>query len=245
MIILGKLSQATLQSLGAMLLFSTAGTAQIAGLCDTGQTFRTVAGCTGVLVPPNPTGGGPNRDGNWALAYPIPHILSGSQDPCSLKFIKSWVDTPNAAWLPNSASTASEWITPYDGEDNRATGYYVYATVFPVPDTFHGGGAPTGVTIQGQLASDNATIAIYMESPAGSGYCPLVSGQSFPVNPAGRGNSDFQQWWPFSFTNSQTLAVASPAALYFVVQNPYDVNFPNDLSPTGLRVEFFSTSTFQ
>jgi len=28
------------------------------------------------------------------------------------------------------------------------------------------------------------------------------------------------------------------------VQNPYDINFPNGASPTGLRVEFFSTSAF-
>ncbi|MGA2591002.1 MAG: hypothetical protein ABSH32_13870 [Bryobacteraceae bacterium] len=241
MITLGTWSQATLQALGAMLLFSTAGTAQIPGLCNTGQTLKNIGGCTGVLVPPNPTGGGTHRDGNWTMAYPYPVTLSESQDPCSLRYIHSWVDTPNAAWLPNSASTASEWITPYDGEDYRRAGYYVYATVFPIPDS----PAPTSFTINGQLASDNPTIAIYFQTPAAGGNCQLVSGQAFPVNPAGVGNSDFQQWWPFSFTNSQPLAVASPAVLFFVVQNPYDGSFPNGASPIGLRVEFFSTSTFQ
>jgi hypothetical protein len=224
-----------------MLLFSTAGTAQIPRLCNTGQTAKNLAGCSGVLVPPNPTGGGANRDGNWYVAYPYPLTLAESQNPCSLKFIRSFVDTPNAPWLPNSASTASEWTTPYDGEGGRAAGYYVYLTFLPIGDS----PAPTGFTINGQLASDNSTVAIYLGTPAGADNCSLVSGQPFPVNPAGQGDGDFQQWWPFSFTNSQPLAVASPAALYFVVQNTYDGNLPNGASPTGLRVEFFPTSTFQ
>lgn len=143
--------------------------------------------------------------------------------------------------MPNSASTLSQWITPHDGEGDRTVGYYVYATAFPIPDS----PAPTGVTINGQLASDNATVAIYLETPAGGGSCSLVSGQSFPINPAGSGNSDFDQWWPFSFTNAQPLAVASPAALFFVVHNLYDGDLPKGASPTGLRVEFFSTSAFQ
>lgn len=41
-----------LQALAAMLLFVTVGAAQIAGLCNTGQTSATVSGCTGVLVGP-------------------------------------------------------------------------------------------------------------------------------------------------------------------------------------------------
>jgi hypothetical protein len=237
---ISKWSQPTLQALGAMLLFSAAGSAQIPRLCNTGQAHKNIGGCTGVLVTPNPPGGGTNRDGNWVMAYPYPVTLSQAQNPCSVGYTPSWVDTPNPAWMPNSDSTASQWITPYAGEDDRTAGYYVYATEFPVPDS----PAPTSFTINGQLASDNPTVAIYLQTPVAGGECQLVSGQSFPVNPAGLGNSDFQQWWPFSFTNSQILAVAFPAALFFVVQNPYDINFPNGASPTGLRVEFFSTSAF-
>jgi hypothetical protein len=142
--------------------------------------------------------------------------------------------------MPNSASTASEWITPYDGEGDRASGFYVYATAFNIPDS----PAPTSFTINGQLASDNATVGIYFQTPAAGGACYLVSGQDFPVNPAGSGSPDYQQWWPFTITNTQPLATASPAVLFFVVQNQYDPNGANGTSPTGLRVEFFSTSMF-
>jgi len=228
-------------ALAAMLLFGTIATAQIPRLCNTGQTAKNIGACSGVLVTPNPTGGGPQRDGNWYVAYPYPSTLSEAQNPCTLGYIKSFVDTPNAAWLPNSASAASEWITPYDGEGERAAGYYVYLTFFPIPDS----PAPTGFTINGRLASDDATVAIYLGTPAGADNCALVAGQTFPVNPADSGSSDFQQWWPFSFTNPGPFAVASPAALYFVVANPIDRDLPNGASPTGLRVEFFSTSTFQ
>lgn len=239
MINLGKCHHATLQALGAMLLFSTAGTAQIPRLCNTGQTAKTFAACTGALVPPNPSGGGTNRDGNWWVAYPWPSTLSEAQNPCSLKFISAYVDTPNAAWLPNSASTASEWITPYNGENDRPAGYYVYLTFLPISDS----PSPVGFTINGRLASDNPTVGIYLGTPAGVTSCPLVSSQMFPVNPEGQGDS--QQWWTFSFTNPEPIAVASPAALYFVVRNTTDDQLPNGASPTGLRVEFSSTSTFQ
>ena len=80
-----------------------------------------------------------------------------------------------AAQIPNLCDTgqteatpsacASEWVTPYDG-DHDAAGWYVYRTTFPVPPVLPSGAVPTGVTINGQLASDNATVAIYLESPA-------------------------------------------------------------------------------
>jgi hypothetical protein len=143
--------------------------------------------------------------------------------------------------MPDSASTASEWITPFDGENNQSPGFYVYETLFQIPDS----PAPSSVIINGQLASDNAVVAIYLAMPAGNASCDLVSGQAFPVNPGGQQSGDFTQWWPFSFTNSQQLVYASPAALYFVVRNPYDPNGPSGASPTGLRVEFFSSSGFQ
>jgi hypothetical protein len=67
---LKRQSKTILFAVAAMLLFATVAAAQIKGLCNTGQTAKTLFGCTGLLVTPNPAGGGPNRDGNWALAYP-------------------------------------------------------------------------------------------------------------------------------------------------------------------------------
>jgi hypothetical protein len=78
-----------------------------------------------------------------------------------------------------------------------------------------------------------------MESPADSLKCTLVAGQPFPVNPSGNGNSDFQQWWPFSFRNKLELTPGEDAYLYFVVQNSSTGD-----SPTGFRAEFFNSSTF-
>jgi hypothetical protein len=240
MLTFAKRSRSALYSLAAMLLFTTAGLAQIPSLCNTGETRKLPNGCSGTLVTPNPPGGGPNLDANWAVAYVDPAAASKSADRCVRNIVEARVDTPNAAWMPDSASTASEWITPFDGENNQRPGYYVYATFFPISDS----PAPLGFTINGQLASDNAVVAIYLSTPSGNPSCYLVSGQTFPVNPAGQGSSDFTQWWPFSFTNPVPLAVASPAALYFVVQNPYDPSGPSGASPTGLRIEFFSTSSF-
>jgi hypothetical protein len=224
--------------LAALLLFAAMAAAQIPGLCNTGQTKATASGCTGILVTPNPNGGGPNRDGNWQLAYPYPSDLSRTHGPCELAhFVKTWVDTPEVNWLPNSVSTASEWTTPYDGEGNQPQGWYVYRTAFPVPLILSDGSVPTGLTINGQLASDNTTFAIYLESPAHSGRCSLVSGQPFPVNP----DNSFQQWWPFNFSNSDPITPGADAYLYFVVQNAPSNGYPN---ATGLRVEFFPTSMF-
>jgi hypothetical protein len=232
-------SKAILQAL-AMLCLTSAAPAQIGSLCNTGQTAATLAGCTGALVTPNPPGGGPARDGNWQLAYPYPSTLTTSHSVCTLTgFVRAWVDTPNASWLPDSVSTASEWITPVDGENNVAVGSYVYRTTFQVPSVLPGGAVPAGVTINGQLASDNATLAIYLESPANSAKCSLVTDQKFPVNPAGHGVGDFEQWWDFSFTNSLQITPGAAAFLYFVVQNQ-----TSGASPTGLRVEFFSSSMF-
>jgi hypothetical protein len=238
-------SKTILQALAAMLLFATMAAPQITGLCNTGQTSKTISGCTGVLVTPNPTGGGPNRDGNWQLAYPYPSILSDTHGPCDLKgFVKAWVDTPDIAWLPNSVSSASEWITPYDGAGpDNAAGWYVYRTAFHVPSLLPGGIVPTGLTINGQLASDNATYAIYLENPADSGSCSLVSGLPVPINPAGSTFSDFDQWWPFSFTNSVAIIPGTNAYLYVVVLNLYDEQTGGP-SNTGLRVEFFASSAF-
>ena len=78
----------------AMLLFTSTATAEIKTLCNTGETAKTISGCTGVLVTPNPTGGGVNRDGNWGIAYPYPSTLSPTLGPCGLGFIRAWVDTP-------------------------------------------------------------------------------------------------------------------------------------------------------
>jgi hypothetical protein len=239
-------SETILQGLTAILLFATTAAAQIPGLCNTGLSPKTVLlGCNSGLVTPNPLGGGPNRDGNWVLAYPYPSALSATTGPCTLKsFTRAWVDTPNIGWMPNDGSPASEWVTPYDGEGSLPAGWYVYRTAFPVPSVLSNGALPTLMTINGQLASDNTTYAIYLENPAHSGNCSLVSGQPFPVNPRGIGTGDFEQWWPFSFTNASAIAPGTEAYLYFVVENSFEHQDPGPSSPTGLRVEFFSSSTF-
>jgi hypothetical protein len=231
-----------LHAVAAMLLFASLGAAQIPGLCDTGQTAATSSGCTGVVVPINPIHGGPNRDGNWALAYPYPTPMTSLKTPCELtSFVPAWVDSLAGGWLPNSAT--SEWIEPYDGEDDRPAGWYIYATRFAVPAVLPDGSVPTGLIVNGQLASDNATALIYLESPARSTNCNLVSGQTFPVNPNGS-SLDYSQWWPFSFTNKGAITPGAEAYLFFAVQNSYDSSQPNGGSQQGLRVEFFATSTF-
>jgi len=223
--------------LAAMLLFATIAAAQIPGLCNTGETTKTALGCSGILVTPNPTGGGSNRDGNWQLAYP-----SATVGPCSLKgFTRAWVDTPNGGWLPNSVSAASEWITPYDGEGNMAAGFYVYRTVFHVPAVLPGGVVPTGASISGRLVSDNATYGFYMGNLADAS-CAFVTGLPVPINP--NGGLQISQWWDFSFTNPIAITPGSDLLLYVLVQNYYDSQLPDGISPTGLRVEFFPTSTF-
>jgi hypothetical protein len=222
----------------AMLVFASVAGAQIPGLCDTGQTAKTVLGCTEVLVTPNPTGGGPNRDGNWLLAYPYPTTLSPTTGPCELKsFVRAWVDTPNSGWLANDASSASEWIMPFDGETNGAAGWYVYVTTFHVPSRLTGGVVPTGLTINGRLTSDNSTYAFFMGSPAGGGSCAVVKGLPVPIDPP---DSEFDRWWDFSFTNPIAITPDSDLLLYFLVQNSPDAN-PN---PTSFRAEFFSTSAY-
>lgn len=183
---LRMLSNTMLHVFVAILLLATVAAAGIPGLCNTGETAKTATGCTGVLVTPNPPGGGPNLDGNWGLASPYPSTFSSTQNPCSLtSFESAWVDTPNAAWLANSASAASEWITPYDGENPLANGWYVYLTAFHVPAVLPSGSAPAGITINGRLASDNPTYQIYMASPANGGSCAVVTGPPVPINPAG------------------------------------------------------------
>jgi len=211
--------------------------AQIRGLCNTGQTAANALGCTEVLVTQNPLGGGPNVDGNWDIAYPYPLPFEGFGGPCGLtQFEPAWVDTPFSGWLPDNASSVSEWIAPYDGENPQPPGWYVYRTAFEVPPVLPGGAAVTGVSVSGRLASDNSTYTIYLESPAGSARCSLVAGQTFPVNPPGAGSGDYRQWWPFSFTNPFDIAPGAAAYLYFVVRNVDNA--------TGLRVEFFGNSIF-
>jgi hypothetical protein len=227
-------SKTIIHALAAILVFATLAAAQIPGLCNTGQTAKTVLGCTGVLVTPNPTGGGPNKDGNWLLAYPYPTTLSPTTGPCELKsFVRAWVDVPSPAWLPNDASSASEWIMPYDGETNGPAGWYVYVTTFHVPSRLTGGGVPTGLTISGRLSSDNATYFLFMGSPADGGSC---APETVPLVP----NGGFGQWWDISFTNPIAITPDSDVLLYFLVQN-YPITGPN---PTGFRAEFFPTSTY-
>jgi hypothetical protein len=229
--------KSVLYVIAAILLLTTVAAAQISGLCNTGQTRATPAGCTGVLVTPNPQGGGPQRDNNWALAYPYPSTISPENGPCDLKsFVEPWVDTPFPTWLANSASSASEWITPFNGENNVSGGSYVYATKFPVPSALAGGIVPTSVTINGRLSSDNATPGFYLESPANSSRCSMVRGLPVPIN----SGTDWNQWTDFSFTRPVTAG--ADAYLFVLVLN--ETLLSSLPSPQGLRVEFFATSAF-
>ncbi len=123
---------------------------------------------------------------------------------------------------------------PYDGEGNQPQGWYVYATSFPIPAVLPDGRVPKGLIVNGQLASDNSIYGIYLESPAFSDRCELVSKQQFPVGV-------FSAWTPFGFENSIELAPGREAFLFIVVQNAPPNGYPN---PTGLRVEFSSSSIF-
>jgi hypothetical protein len=223
----------------ATLLFAVVANAEIPDLCNTGQTLRTASGCSGVLVTPNPAGGGPKRDGNWNIAYPYPSTLSTSFAACGLKtFISAWVDNPVAgAWIPNS--TESEWITPYDGEGNLTSGWYVYSTGFHVPAVLPSGVAPKGVVINGRLASDNSTYAFVLESVAKGGSGAVPKGLPIPINPGTLPGDDSEKWTEFTFTNPVAITPGSDLVLYVVVQNAYSA-----ASPSGLRVEFFDTSAF-
>ncbi len=231
-----------LKVFAAALLLSALAPAQIPGLCNTGEITRTTNGCTGVLVTPNPTGGGPNRDGNWGIAYPYPSTLSPTFLPCDLRFISAWVDTPllqepSDSWLPNSASTASEWITPFDGEGNQPQGWFIYRTGFHVPFLVAGGVASKGLVINGRLTSDNLTYGFALASAARGGSCALVEGLPVPLNPTGQ----YAQWTNFSFTSPIAITPDSDVFLYVLVYNSRSSGDPN---AAGLRVEFFDTSTF-
>ena len=213
--------------------------AEVRGLCNTGQTQTFHEQCTGVLIAPNPPGGGGTHDGNWALAFPYPSAISAAHGPCALHtFIFSWVDTPNVDWLPNSVSPESEWITPAAGETNIAPGWYVYVTKFPVPAVLPHGAIPTSVTINGRLSSDNETYAIYIESPANSGICAAVNLPE-PLN----NNNSWNRWTDFSFTQPVTAG----AAAYLIIQviNQYNSGLANGASPAGLRVQFSPSSRLQ
>ncbi len=232
-----------------MTVFAALATAQIPGLCNTGQTQVNSSGCTGTLVTPNPEGGGPDRDGNWYLAYPYPSTLPASLNPCGLTgYVKAWVDTPEVLWLSNGASTSSEWITPYDGESpDNPPGWYVYRTAFRVPLLLPGGATPAGFTINGRVASDNSTYGFYLASPAKRGSCAFVSGLPIPINRSNSNNfTGFESWTDFSFTIGITPGGITPGSevfLYAVVQN-YDV--PNSTAPSqaGFRIEFLDSSAF-
>lgn len=232
---------AAVRSAALALVFTAAAAAQISGLCNTGKTPATNAVCAALLLPVTATTGGqtPSSDQDWEIAYPYPATISAVHGPCALGvFIRSVVQTPDGAWLANSNSRDSEWIMPDGGGNDSPEGVYVYRVKFPVPLKLASGVTPTGLTVNGQLASDNSMAMIYLESPAHSGSCSAVAGQAFPVS----GANDYAQWSPFSFSNTLPLVAGSDAYLYFVVGNGGGET-PGG-SPTGLRVEFFSSSTF-
>jgi hypothetical protein len=78
-----KHSKTILHALATMLLFATTAPAQIVGLCNTGQTRVTDAGCTGVPVSPNLNQfGTPLLDGNWEMGFPYPNTLTTGNSSC-------------------------------------------------------------------------------------------------------------------------------------------------------------------
>lgn len=234
---MAALKTTALKMIAASVLFTAAAAAQIPDLCNSGETAKTALGCTGVFVPPNPLGGGPHRDDNWELAFPYP---SPHADVCALgDFVRAWVDSANPNWFPDSVSPASEWITPYDGEISKPAGSYIYRTTFHVPLVLRGGARPTSVTIDGRLASDNQTFGFYMRNPA-DGSCAFVPGLPVPINP----DYSYTQWSNFSFINPIAITPGSDLLLYVRVDNSYDDGHVLGSSPTGFRIEFFSTSSF-
>ena len=144
---------------------------------------------------------------------------------------------PFDSWLPNSASTASEWITPFDGEGNQPQGWFIYLTEFHVPLVLPGGIVPKGLVINGRLASDNQTYGFVLASAARGGSCALVEGLPAPINL----NEEFSQWANFSFTSPIAITPDSDVFLYVLVYNAVSNGDPN---ATGLRVEFFDLSTY-
>jgi hypothetical protein len=140
--------------------------------------------------------------------------------------------------VPNSGSSASEWITPYAGETSIASGWYVYATKFRVPSILPRGIVPTSVTLNGRISSDNATFAFYMQSPASTATCSMVTGLPVPIT----SETGYTQWTDFSF--NYPVTAGAEATLFVVVSNQYDTEGTGGDSPSGLRVEFFDSSSF-
>ena len=70
------------------------------------------------------------------------------------------------------------------------------------------------------------------------GSCEVVKGLPVPIQTV-----EFSQWTDFSFTSPIAITPNSNLFLYVLVQNVY-ADTSNGYSATGLRIEFFDTSTF-
>ena len=122
---------------------------------------------------------------------------------------------PVTAYVPNTASTKSDWITDTDGHVNnpansRSPGFYIFQTSFDVA---------SAQTLMGKWSSDNQGVDI------------LLDGVS--IHPTMTPNNQFQL--PFASFPDASLAVGHHT-LDFVVYNEY-LAAAATFNPVALRVE--------
>jgi hypothetical protein len=135
--------------------------------------------------------------------------------PNALNFAVAFVTSSiPGVYLPNGPN--SQFIAPAaNANQNFPDGNYTYRTTFVMT-----GLDPSTAVITGQLASDNATIAI------------LLNGQSIGPIPS----SSFTAFTPFSINSG---FVAGLNTLDFVVNNAFNNGLTN---PTAFRVELSGTA---
>lgn len=115
-------------------------------------------------------------------------------------------------WMPNSASTASQWISPFTNHKGPG-GTYIYRHVFSLATC-----DPATATISGRWMADNRG-EIYFNGVK-------VPGADITVS------TGFQQWQPFTIS----------AGFINTGLNTIEFRVRNDASATGLRVEFIRAS---
>jgi hypothetical protein len=125
-------------------------------------------------------------------------------------------------WMPNSASAASQWISPkadYESMSGDLPGTYLFQTTFEIPVGFD----PLSSWLTFRAAVDNQVKEVWLNgNPLGFLYADV------PVT-----ESSFHQW-----SGSFHVAggfVAGQNELTFQVLNGGDGTYGN---PAGLRVEF-------
>ncbi|WP_180541028.1 hypothetical protein [Nevskia soli] len=203
--------------------------------CNTGRTEKPVslAGClaTELVSPINPVDGGAIVDGNWLLAtpYPTATYTAPAPNPCSLvsRYTPVPINEPWNSWY-NPDDGRSQWISPLGG-GTTPPGWYVYASYFLVPPALDG--YPSyELNMTGQLMADDQMAYIYVaDFSAGEVSCGQIAALS---------SNGFTSWTPFSA--SAPVRPNSVGYVYFIVLNDYSTS--HTVNPTGLRVEYQSTS---